>query len=146
MEPDNNPPRLFWIVWGVEDTEVQYKISIPTGFARLGTDVDKQVGFVDAFRSPFTDPNPRYAFWLISNFFPAVNAINNSNLARTPRVWFEGYKYDIVRIVESSGRPSSNVRVDPSLLQKLRSGQVPFTRITIGGVSAQSVTSTRLQA
>ncbi len=134
MEPDNNPPRLFWQVWGVEDTEVQYKIAIPTGFARLGTDVDKQVGFIDAFRSSFTDPHPGYAFWTISNFFPAVNAINNSNLTRTPRVWFEGYKYDIHEIKDSP------------ILDGLRNGRIPFTRIALGGVQAQSVQSQRLTA
>ena len=144
MEPDNNPARLFWIIWGVEDTEVQYKVAIPTGFSRLVTDVDKQVGFVDAYRSPFYEPHPRYAFWLISNFFPAVNAINNSNLARTPRVWFEGYKYDITE-VPGQGKGTAPAPVG-SLLQLLMSGKVPSTRVVLGGVAAQSTSSVRLQA
>jgi hypothetical protein len=141
LEPDNNPPRLFWVIWGVEDTEVQYKVAIPSGFARLGTDVDKQVGYVDAYRSPYYEPHPRYAFWLISNFFPAVNALNNSLYSRTPRVWFEGYKYDIDEV--PGQRKGETV---PPLLDALRTGKIPSTRIAIGGVSAQSASSVRLQA
>jgi hypothetical protein len=129
------------VVPGVEDTEVQYKIAIPSGFSRIGTDVDKQVGFIDAYRSSFMDPCPVYAFWLISNFFPAIQATNVSLFARLPRVWFEGYKYDIDEVAgQRKGDVSNNV------LDGLKMGRIPSTRVTIGGVSAQSVSSTRLQA
>src|SRR5205807_3686220 len=39
LEPDKNPPHLFYVVPGVEDLEVRYNIKIPAGTDRLGTDV-----------------------------------------------------------------------------------------------------------
>jgi hypothetical protein len=129
LEPDKSPPHLFYVVPGVEDTEVRYNIKIPSGTDRLGTDVIQNVGFLDAFRSPFYSPNPQYAFWLISDFFPSISANNLSNEARTPRVWFNGYKYDLIELDKTA---------DAALLAKLSSGQVPATRINIGGVQTSS--------
>ena len=129
LEPDKSPPHLFYVVPGVEDTEVRYNIKIPAGTDRLGTDVIQNVGFIDAFRSPFYSPNPQYAFWLISDYFPSINANNLSNEARTPRVWFNGYKYDLIALDEKS---------DAALIARLSSGQVPGTRINIGGVQTSS--------
>jgi hypothetical protein len=129
LEPDKSPPHLFYIVPGVEDTEVKYNIKIPAGTDRLGTDVIQNAGFLDAYRSPFYSPNPQYAFWLISDYFPAISANNVSNEARTPRVWFNGYKYDLIALDPVK---------DQQLIAKLSTGQTAATRINIGGVQTSS--------
>jgi hypothetical protein len=131
LEPDKSPPHLFYVVPGVEDTEVRYNFKIPAGTDRLGTDVIQNVGFLDAIRSPFYAPNPAYAMWLIADYYPAINANNLSNESRTPRVWFAGYKYDLVKLDPTK-------TVDAAILAKLDNGQIPSLRINIGGVQTSS--------
>jgi hypothetical protein len=131
LEPDKSPPHLFYVVPGVEDTEVRYFIKIPAGTNRLGTDVIQDAGFIDAFRSPYFNPNPQYAFWIVADFFPAIQANNNSNVTRTPRIWFEGYKYDIQEL-------DPKKEADAALIGRLSTGQIPSARVHIGGVNTSS--------
>lgn len=127
LEPDDSPPRLFWVEWGVKDG-CRYQIKIPTGTDRLGLDEDKDVGFLTNEKSPYFDPDPRFGFWIVANFYPAINAKNYTPNTLTPKVWFQGKKYDIIKVT------------DQEVITKLKnyergiSPSIPFTRITIGGV------------
>jgi len=127
LEPDVSPRHLFWVEWGVKDGG-RYYLKIPTGTDRLGTDEDKDVGFITNEKSPYYAPDPRYGFWLVSDFYPAINMVNDTPVALTPRVWFTGIKWDLEEVT------------DPDVLQKLRNYEkgvqpsIPFTQVTIGGV------------
>lgn len=121
MEPDDIPKRLFYVLWGVRDM-AEYYLKIPSGTNRLGTDEDKDVGYINAMKSPYHSPNPQYAFWLIHDFYPSINCKNTVPTTITPVVWFCGYKYDIeeIKAVE--------------ILTKLRAKTIPCKEIVIGGV------------
>lgn len=129
LEPDDRPRRLFYVKWGVKDG-CEYYLKIPSGVNRFGTDQDKDVGFITNEKSPYYDMNPQYSFWLVHNFYPAVNARNVTATALTPKVWFEGMKYDIVEVSDSE------------IIEKLKnfekgvSPSIPFRKITIGGVTS----------
>lgn len=112
LEPDDNPRRLFQVRFGVKDG-CTYFFKIPTGTNRWGVDVDKDVGYIDNEKSPYYAMNPNYEFWLIHDVYPSVNASNATGASVTPKVHFEGFKYDITEITK------------PSI----------FRTITIGGVA-----------
>lgn len=122
LEPDKTPPHLFQVLWGVKDTLVRYYLKIPTGINRLGTDEDKDIGFINAERSPYYDPNPDYQFWLVNDWYPSVNAVNESPVTITPKIWFKGMKYDLEKVTEAK------------VLDLLKTGQIPHARPTFGGV------------
>lgn len=127
LEPDERPRKLFYVKWGVADS-CQYYLKVPTGTDRLGTDEDKDVGFITVEKSPYFDMNPAYAFWLVHDYYPAINAKNVTADTVTPKVWFEGMKYELEEVT------------DPDIIEKLRnyekrvSPSIPFKKITIGGV------------
>jgi len=127
LEPDDAPKHLFWVEWGVKDG-CQYKIKIPTGTDRLGVDEDKDVGFITHEKSPYLAPNLRYGFWLVNDYYPAVDANNVTAFSLTPKVWFEGKKWDLDEVKE----------ID--IITKLQNYEkgiapgIPFTKITIGGI------------
>lgn len=129
LEPDDNPRRLFYVKWGVKDG-CHYYLKVPSGNDRLGTDKDKDVGYITNEKSPYYDMNPQYAFWLVHDYYPAINAKNVTATALTPEVWFEGMKYDIEEVS------------DPDLIEKLKnyekgvSPSIPFKKITVGGVTS----------
>ena len=120
LEPDDNPRHLFWVVPGIEDC-MQYSFKISTGTDRFGTDVTKNIGFITNIISPYHSPNEDFGFFLIEEFFPSIDANNVTAVALTPKVYFTGFKYDLVE-------------VDPTMLSKLQSGQALFKDITIGGI------------
>lgn len=123
LEPDDKPPHLFQVQWGVRETgDVEYYLKIPSGQNRFGVDDDKEIGFINADKSPFYDPNPLYQFYLIANWYPAINCKNNSPVTITPKIWFRGMKYDIEKITESA------------LIRAIETGAVPHRRIFFGGV------------
>lgn len=132
LEPDDTPPHLYHVLWGVRD-RCLYSIKIPTGTNRLGVDKDLDVGFITNEKSPYFAPNPDYAFWLIENYYPAVNAKNGDARnpavgAITPKVYFKGTKYDITKVEDKK------ILI---LLNNYKNGVspgIPFTTITIGGV------------
>ena len=102
IEPDNDPLHLYQVIWGVADTgDIKYYYKLPTGQNRAGVDEDKEIGFINADKSPFYDPNPLFQFWLIHDWYPAINCVNGSPCTITPKVWFRGMKYDIQRLQDS---------------------------------------------
>ncbi len=127
LEPDDRPKRLFYVKWGVKDG-CEYHLKVPTGVDRLGTDKDKDVGVITNEKSPYYEMNPHYAFWLVSDYYPAINAKNVTSETLTPKVWFEGIKYDITEVTDSD------------TIEKLKnyekgaSPSIPFRKITVGGV------------
>lgn len=103
IEPDNDPLHLYQVLVGVEDVDpVKYFIKLPTGQDRFGVDEDKSIGFIDASNSPYYDPSPLFAFWLVHDWYPAVNCVNGSAVTRTPKLWFKGMKYDIQRLPDGT--------------------------------------------
>ena len=126
LEPDDVPPHLFQVLWGVKDCKVKYYIKIPTGTNRIGTDEDKDIGFITADRSPYYEPNPLYQFWLLHAWYPSINAVNESPVTITPKIWFRGMKYDIEKVT------------DEELLKGLKEGRIPCTRIVLGGIRTSS--------
>ena len=130
LEPSSKPPRLYYVLWGVKDG-CKYYLKLDTGTNRLGLDEDKDIGYITNEKSPYFDPNPAYAFWLIANWYPAINVKNETGGTVTPKIWFKGFKYDLVKVT------------DPEIIRLLRnfkkglSPSIPVKRITIGGVIAK---------
>lgn len=122
LEPDDNPPHLFQVLWGVKDG-CTYYLKLASGTDRLGIDKDLDVGYITNEKSPYCDPDPLYQFWLIDNWYPAINAKNGTTNSLTPKIYFKGMKYDIDEVK------------DVSKLQKLRANITPYKPITIGGVT-----------
>ena len=123
LEPDNKPLHLYQALWGVKDMgDIKYYVKIPAGQNRFGVDTDKEIGFINADKSPFFDPNPLYQFYLINEWYPSINCKNNSPVTITPKVWFRGMKYDIEKIT------------DAGTIRQLDAGQMAHRRIFFGGV------------
>jgi hypothetical protein len=122
LEPDETPRHLFQVLWGVKDTLVRYYLKLPTGTNRFGTDEKKDIGYINAERSPYYAPNPDYMFWLVNDWYPSINAVNESPVTITPKIWFRGMKYDIEEVKETK------------VLSMLKSGQLPHRKITLGGI------------
>lgn len=123
LEPDKLPQRLWFVTFGIKDG-MQYFLKIPTGSSRFGTDVTKEIGFVDNEITPYHAHNEKFGFWLVNNYYPAIKASNPTGIAQTPQVYFKGTKYDI-QPVRDSGKSSA-----------LRAGGIPYLHITLGGVKA----------
>ncbi len=102
LEPDKTPRRLFQVWPGIKDGCV-YFVKIPTGTNRWGIDEDKDVGYLDNLKSPYYAKNRHYEIWLISDFYPSINASNATGASITPKVYFEGMKYDIKELL---GKPA----------------------------------------
>jgi hypothetical protein len=123
LEPDSDPLHLYQVRWGVEHTgDIKYYMKIPTGVNRFGVDEDKEVGFINADKSPHYDPNPDFEFYLISEWYPSINCSNDSSFTITPKVYFRGMKYDIQPVT------------DRTVIQKIETGQQAHRRIILGGI------------
>ena len=121
LEPSDSPPRLFYLVFGVKDL-AKYYVKIPSGSDRFGTDEDKDIGYIDAQISPYFEPNEDFAFWLVQDYYPSINCKNVTPVTITPKIWFYGYKYDIQKVTSAE------------TIAKLKSGIIPHTEVTLGGV------------
>jgi len=83
IEPDNDPLHLYQVIWGVQDTgDIKYYYKLPTGQNRAGVDEDKK-SLLNADKSPFYAPNPLFQFWLIHDWYPAINCVNGSPVTIT---------------------------------------------------------------
>lgn len=123
LEPDNKPPHLFQVLWGVADTgKIKYYIKIPTGQNRIGVDEDKEIGFINADKSPHYDPNPMYQFYLINGWYPSIDCRNGSPVTITPKIWFRGMKYDIEELTNKTK------------LAALENGAATFKKVILGGI------------
>jgi len=113
LEPDNSPLHLLQVLMGFRDTgNIKYYVKIPTGQNRFGVDNDKEVGFLNAEKSPYYAPNPLFQFYLISEWYPSIKCVNNSPVTITPKVYFRGMKYDLDLLadqVAAANRPHRNI-------------------------------------
>lgn len=117
LEPDDKPvPHLFYVTMGVKDG-MEYKVKIPTGSSRFGSDVSKDIGFLNNTISPHHAHNEMFGFYLIKNYYPSIEASNVTSVAFTPQLFFRGFKYAL------------------ELLQGPPMGNVPVKEITIDGVN-----------
>jgi hypothetical protein len=122
LEPDNDPLHLFQVVWGVADVgDIQYYLKLPAGQNRFGVDVNKEIGFLNADKSPFYEPNPVFQFFLVHDWIPAVNCKNGSPVTITPKVWFRGMKYDILKLGDA------NMPNPPPIVKKIVFGGIKNT-------------------
>lgn len=123
LEPDENPLHLFEVLWGVADVgDIKYRIKYPSGVSRIGTDDDKDIGFINFDKSPHIDPDPCYKFYTYPDHFPAINCENGSAVTITPKIYFRGMKYQIDEIK------------DTETLNRIKAGAIPFRRIVLGGL------------
>lgn len=122
LEPDDD--ELYHILWGVQDGNT-YFIRFE-GADILGVAEDTDSGFIDNVRSPYFHKNPQYGFYvgIKSNF--SIRAQNRTGASNTPRVDFEGMKYQIIEITKDS---------DSDLYEQLVSGEVPSKKLQLGGMT-----------
>lgn len=136
LEPDESPRHLFWVEWGVKSGGY-YQIKIPTGTDRLGTDEDKDVARITNVKSPHYAPGP-YGFWLINDYYPAINFVNKwvaadgtevpTGVAIIPKVWFSGTKWDLEEVKEA------DIIKKLQNYEKRESPSIPFSEVTISGI------------
>lgn len=101
LEPDDDPMHIFQVLWGVADYDpVKYYMKIPSGQNRFGLDNDKEIGFVDAAISPWFNPSALFQFWLKPDWIPAINCKNGSACVITPKIYFQGMKYDVAALTK----------------------------------------------
>jgi len=123
LEPDDKPLHLFQVLFGVQHTgDIKYFVKLPAGQNRFGIDTDKEIGFVNAEKSPYYDPNAQFQFYLISEWYPSVNCVNGSPVTITPKIWFTGMKYDIEPIT------------DAATIAAINAGKIPHRQIFFGGI------------
>jgi len=99
MEPQKTIVRLMYILMGFDDG-LTYRVQYQMGTERWGTDKDQGSGYLNAALSPRWAMNEDFAFWLMTNDIMAVRAENATQYPKTPKVYFQGFKYDITPIVE----------------------------------------------
>ncbi len=92
LDPRQTPPELVQLRLGFEDG-FAYFIKYPSGTSIHGVNKDKDIGFLDAERSPKLLPNEDYEYWAMNGCYPSVNAQNLTGYADTPMVFVEGYRY-----------------------------------------------------
>lgn len=110
LEPDNKPLHLFQVLWGVQHCgDIKYYLKNPAGQNRYGTDEDKEIGYINADLSPYIEMDALYQFYLINEWYPAINCVNNSPVTITPKIWFKGMKYDIEKIDYSASAPHRKI-------------------------------------
>ena len=117
LEPDKTPKHIANVDWGVKSGG-KYYLKLPTGTNRFGVDRDKDVGYLTNEISPWLDPDPQWGFWLINDYYPAINLVNNTLFSVTPQIFFYGKKYDITEVT------------GPEKVE----AEKRFTPIVIGGV------------
>ncbi len=121
LQPDKSPQRAAYVEWGVKDGEY-YQFKLKSGTIRLGPDGDKNAARVTSLKSPWYDPDPSLAFWLVNDWIPSFQATNTTPFTLTPQVFFRGFKYDLQEL--------SKAEVDIAI----NAGR--YSVITLGGVTS----------
>jgi len=121
LEPDERPQRAAYVEMGFKDG-AEYTVKIKSGTIRYGPDGDKNAARLNNQKSPYFDPDPTFAFWLLGpDWFPSLEARNVTPFTITPIVFFKGFKFDLDEIT------------DTGEIDRIKaSGK--FTIITLGGV------------
>ena len=92
LDPDKN--KAVYTSMGFKDGCL-YEFKVKAGTIRFGPDGDKNAARLSAQKSPWWDPDPTFGFWMVENYFPAVQARNVTPFTITPSVYFKGFKYDL---------------------------------------------------
>ena len=119
IEPDTS--QIAWYQWYVRDGE-EYQMKLKAGSIRFGPQQEPNVGFLDNEKSGPTDPNEKYSFWLFKDWFPSIQANNITPYTVTPKVYFEGFKFDIEEVKDLG-----------EILRIKASGK--YSIVTLGGVA-----------
>lgn len=117
LEPDTD--QMAWYSWYVKDGG-RYQMKLKAGTIRFGPEEEPNVGYIDNERSGPQEPNPRFSFWLIKDWYPSINHENRTLYTVTPEIFFEGWKFDL-ELVD-----------DIRALQIRASGK--FSIVVLGGV------------
>lgn len=120
LEPSNAPPHIYQVRPGVKDG-CKYYFQLPTGTHVWGIDEDKDVGYIDSKLSPHYAKNDDYEFFLTHDHYPRVNADNATGQTVTPKVYFEGMKYDYTEAEEDE-------------IVLLAERRLPYREIRVGGI------------
>lgn len=117
LDPRQTPRELVQIRLGFEDG-MAYFVKYPSGTNIHGVNLDKDVGYLDAERSPKLLPNEDYEYWAMNGSYPSVNAQNTTGYADTPMVFAEGWRY---MFISASGAKAALVkagRIRPRYVQE----------------------------
>ncbi len=121
LQSDKSHLRAIYAEMGFQDG-MAYQVKLKSGTIRYGPDGDKNSARLTNVKTPYVDPDGTWAFWLFGqDWFPSINAINLTPFQLTPMVFFKGYKYEMVQLLDS---------LEVTRLQA--SGK--FSVITLGGV------------
>jgi len=93
LEPRGEPAELYQLRWGVQDGG-DYYMKFPPGTERFGVHLKKDVGHIDAKINNYLAMNEDFEIWLIHNDYPSINCDNDTGYSLTPKVWFQGMKYN----------------------------------------------------
>lgn len=99
IEPDTN--QIAWYEWYIEDG-AEYQMKLKAGSIRFGPQAEPNVGYIDNLKSGPTDPNLKYSFWLYKDWFPSIEANNLTPYTMTPKIFFEGFKFDVEEVVDTA--------------------------------------------
>lgn len=127
LEPDDRPFHLLFVQWGIKDG-LSYQLKLPTGTNRLGIDKDKDVARLDNRMNPYYAPEERYAFYLIHDQYPAINAINATPASVTPVIYFTGEKFDLLEVTDSE------ILTRLKDFETRKTPYIPSQKISLGGV------------
>ncbi len=120
IEPDNN--QIVWYNWYIRDG-CEYQMKLKAGTIRFGPVKEPNVGIINNEKSGPTDPSDKYSFWLFKDWYPSIEANNITPYTLTPKIYFEGYKFDIKPITDQS-----------EIIRIKNSGK--FSIINLGGLTA----------
>lgn len=114
LQPPKSPARLYFVVPAIWD-RFQYRIELQSGRTKRGGIHSVQGGgYFDNQICPYpvdTEKNFRFAFWLVEDHYPSIDARNKSPSAAIPIPIFEGDQFDI-RKVPAGEEPDKYTSVD----------------------------------
>lgn len=108
LAPSKSPLKAAYVEMGFKDA-LKYTVQVKSGSIRYGPDHDVNAAQLFNFMSPYFDTDPVFAMWLVFDWFPSIQAFNNTPFTVTPKVWFRGYKYNIEEI--SNGQEIARLKM-----------------------------------
>jgi len=122
LEPRGSPPELYDLLLGFDDG-LNYFLKYPAGVDRYNPNKRSEVASLNAAMTHRYAMNDQYRLWLLNSDTISIRANNNTAYARTPRVYFEGMKYNIEPLEKADAR-----------VAELNAGKMPFKPIPRGGL------------
>lgn len=122
LEPRQNPPELYDLLLGFDDG-LDYFLKYPAGVDRFNPYKRSEAAYLNAAMTHRYAMNERFRIWMVYGDTISIRANNNTNYSRTPKVFFEGMKYNIEPLTKDDPRVS-----------ELNAGRLPFKPIPRGGL------------